>query len=126
MQPLCDSVRIEHCTNFIFLRISVVEDGKNFTHVLKNSQGDFIKFNIKPGSKDIYIFNLKPDTVTNTVKAVNDGDDYKIIYKINDAQEDSLIWFGELKANVAQAIANKLAEQISRVGLDTNEWLRRH
>lgn len=126
MQPLCDSVRIEHCTNFIFLRISVVEGGKNFTHVLKDSQGDFIKFNIKPGSKDVYIFNLKPDTATNTVKAINENDVYKIKYKIDDTHEDSLIWFGELKANVAQAIANKLAEQISRVGLDTNEWLRRH
>ncbi|HAX4190760.1 TPA: hypothetical protein JZE15_000551 [Escherichia coli] len=126
MQPLCDSVRIEHCTNFIFLKILVVEDGKNFTHVLKDSQGDFVKFNIKPGSKDIYIFNLEPDTTTNTVKAIREGEVYKIRYKINDTQEDSLIWFGELKANVAQAIANKLAEQISRVGLDTNEWLRRH
>lgn len=126
MQPLCDSVRIEHHTNFIFLKIESVNGQKSFTHVLRNIDGDFLKFNIKPGSKDIYIFKLGPDPRTNTVKVVNVGDQYIVKSLKDDGQESSLLWLGELKANVAQSIANKLAEQISRVGLDTNEWLRRH
>lgn len=126
MQPLCDSVRISCSTNFIFLGITIAEQGKKFTHVLKDSQGNFVKFNIKPGSKDIHIFKLMPNTETNTAKAVFDDGEYKVKYLKDDNQEDCLIWFGELKTNVAQAIVNHLAEQISRVGLDTNEWLRRH
>lgn len=126
MQPLCDSVRISCSTNFIFLGITLAEQGKKFTHVLRDSQGGFVKFNIKPGSKDIHIFRLIPNAETNTAKAVFENGECKVKYLKDDNQEDCLIWFGELKTNVAQAIANHLAEQISRVGLDTNEWLRRH
>lgn len=126
MQPLCDSVRISCSTNFIFLGITIAEQGKKFTHVLKDSQGDFVKFNIKPGSKNIHIFKLMPNTETNTAKTVFEDGEYKVKYLKDNNQEDCLTWFGELKTNVAQAIANHLAEQISRVGLDTNEWLRRH
>ncbi|KEY58970.1 response regulator receiver domain [Serratia sp. DD3] len=126
MQPLCDSVRIEKETAFIFLEIKSVNGNQSFTHVLRDAEGNFIKFSIKPGSKGVRIFKLKPDTKTNTVKAINDDCDFKIKYEKDDGQVGSLVWLGELKSNVAQAIANKLAEQISRVGLDTNEWLRRH
>lgn len=126
MQPLCDSVRISCSTNFIFLGITLAEQGKKFTHVLRDAQGNFVKFNIKPGSKDIHIFRLIPNAETNTAKAVFENGEYKVKYLKDDNQEGCLIWFGELKTNVAQAIANHLAEQISRVGLDTNEWLRRY
>ncbi|EPF5076490.1 response regulator receiver domain [Yersinia pseudotuberculosis] len=126
MQPLCDSVRIECSTNFIFLKIAVAEIGKKFTHVLRDSEGSFVKFCIKPGSKDIQSFKLLPDNTTNSAKAVYEDSQYRVKYLNDEGQEDYLIWFGELKSNVAQAIANQLAEQISRVGLDTNEWLRRH
>lgn len=125
MQPLCDSVRIENDTSFIFLEINSVNGAQSFTHVLRDGAGDFIKFSIKPGSKGVRIFKLKPDTQTNTVKVISDGGYFKINYEKEDGQNGSLIWLGELKANIAQAIANKLAEKISRVGLDTNEWLRR-
>ena len=126
MQPLCDSVRIESCTNFIFLKINAPEEGKKFTHVLRDLQGDFVKFCIKPGSKDVHVFKLVPNELTNTVKAELDDGKYKVRYVKEGDQESFLTWFGELKTNVAQSIANNLAEQISRVGLDTNEWLRRH
>lgn len=126
MQPLCDSVRINAHTNFIFLKIEHIDDGKKFTHVLTDKKGQFIKFFIKPGSKDIHIFKLIPDKQTNTVKVVNEAGKYLVQHLQEDEKTSSLIWLGELKANIAQSIANKLAEQISRVGLDTNEWLRRH
>ncbi len=126
MQPLCDSVRINSHTNFVFLRIECVDSQKKFTHVLRDIGGNFLKFNIKPGSKDIHIFKLAPDPQTNTVKVVHEEGLYVVKHRKEDGQESPLLWLGELKANVAQSIANKLAEQISRVGLDTNEWLRRH
>lgn len=125
MQPLCDSVRIDKNTNFIFLKIEAVDAPRNFTHVVRGFDGEFIKFSIKPGSKDIHTFKLEPDTLTNTVKVVKESDQYIVKYFNASGDVTPLLWLGELKANVAQSIANKLAEQISRVGLDTNEWLRR-
>lgn len=124
MQPLCDSVRIQNITNFIFLEIDAVNEGKDFTHLLKDSNGDFIRFKIKPSSKDIHIFRVVPDVTTNTVKTQYSAGEYKVKYITDNSQENFLVWLGELKTNIAQAISNKLAEQISRVGLDTNEWLR--
>ncbi|MFB4357160.1 response regulator receiver domain [Pantoea sp. BS_4] len=123
MQPLCDTVRIHEDRNFIFLKIIKVDSSSGFTHVIRDSKNGFLKFNIKPGSKNLQLFTFSPDTESNTIKAVIHRDKYKIKYK-NGNRESFLIWHGELKATVAQAIANKLAEQISRVGLDTNEWLR--
>ncbi|WP_233966404.1 response regulator receiver domain [Pectobacterium polaris] len=123
MQPLCDTVRIHEDRNFIFLKIDKVDSTGRFTHVIRDAKNGFLKFNIKPGSKDLQIFTFSPDSESNTIKAVIDRDKYKIKHK-KGSKESYLIWHGELKTTVAQAIANKLAEQLSRVGLDTNEWLR--
>ncbi|GAB7269889.1 hypothetical protein DZS_12820 [Dickeya ananatis] len=124
MQPLCDSVRVRENTNFIFLKIDIITDNKQFTHVLRNPLGGFIKFNIKPLSKDIYIFKLKPNPDTNTIKTEFIDGCHMVIHDRGNNEFENLTWVGELKSNIAQSIANKLAEQISRVGLDTNEWLR--
>ncbi|EMV7407518.1 hypothetical protein AADQ46_001002 [Enterobacter soli] len=125
LQPLCDSVRLNTATGFIFLKADVVsaEKGK-FTHVIRTKNGDKIKLVIRPKATNIFKFILIPDSSTKTVKSKNDNNNYLINYQKNNAEIGNLIWLGELKNNVAQAIANNLATNISRVGLDTNEWLR--
>jgi len=125
MQPLCDTVRIHDDRNFMFLKITEVEGNGKFTHVIKKTANSFLKFNIKPDSKKLHVFTFSPDTQTNTVKAVAEEGKLKVKYKKHDDETGEFIWLGELKNNIAQSIANSLSAQISRVGLDTNEWLRR-
>lgn len=125
LQPLCDSVRLKSPTGFIFLKAEVVvaEKGK-FTHVIRTKQGDKIKLIIRPKATNIFKFLLIPDPSTKTVKSRQENSNYLISYQKDNDEIADLTWLGELKNNVAQAIANNLASNISRVGLDTNEWLR--
>jgi hypothetical protein len=124
MQPLCDTVRIKQDCNFIFLKIDKSDDTDKFTHVIKRESNNFLKLNIKPDSKGLHVFTFTPDGKTNTIKTIREKNQLIIKYKKDDGQLSSLIWVGELKNNIAQSIVNSLSAQISRVGLDTNEWLR--
>lgn len=125
MQPLCDTVRLREECNFIFLEITNITDEKKFSHVIKKSSSLFLKFDIKPDSKKLHVFTFSPDKVTNTIKAVEENGILKLKYKKHSGETGEFIWLGELKNNIAQSIANSLSAQISRVGLDTNEWLRK-
>lgn len=125
LQPLCDSVRLSSNTGFIFLKAEVVttEKGK-FTHVIRTKQGSKIKLIVRPKPTNIFKFTLIPDSLSRTIKSKLEDGNYLISYQKDNNEVANLIWLGELKNNVAQAIANNLASNISRVGLDTNEWLR--
>lgn len=122
VQPLCDSVRIFEDSNFLFLKINKVDD--KFSHVLKDESGNFIKFKIAPGSKSLHIFKFPPDPTSRTIKCEKKGGELKVSYIQANGFLCYLTWVGELKSNIAQSISNDLASKISRVGLDTNEWLR--
>lgn len=126
LQPLCDSVRLSGDAGFIFICAKMVTapDGK-FSHVIQSQSGDKIKLLVRPSSQNIQNFILKRDKQSRTVKAIKNKDgNYVIQHKLAGGKCDELVWVGELKNNVAQAISNNVAASISRVGLDTNEWLR--
>jgi len=126
LQPLCDSVRLSDDAGFIFLSAKMINtpNGK-FSHVIQSQNGEKIRLMVRPSSQNIQNFILKRDKQSRTVKAIrNQNGIYVIRHKLPDGKVDELTWVGELKNNVAQAISNNVAASISRVGLDTNEWLR--
>lgn len=127
LQPLCDSVRLSEDTSFLFLQVEVVNRDKGkFSYVIQSQTGENIKLMAKPTSQNIKKFTMTPHKATRTIKVEKkDGsEEYIIHYKKDDNSEGSLTWVGELKSNIAQSISNSVAASISRVGLDTNEWLR--
>jgi hypothetical protein len=73
----------------------------------------------------LHVFTFSPDEKTNTIKAIKEGGALKVKYKKHGDALGEFSWLGELKNNIGQSIANSLSAQISRVGLDTNEWLRK-
>jgi hypothetical protein len=122
IQPLCDSVRLTGPTNFPLLKISKVS--KSFSHVLRN-KNDHLKLNIRPAPKEIRTYNFDPDVEKRVVKAAKEGGEF--LFKAKLEGSDKVItfeWCGEFKQAVSQAIIYGLAAQLSRVGLDTFEWLR--
>ncbi|WP_237434053.1 response regulator receiver domain [Dickeya dianthicola] len=126
LQPLCDSVRLSCDTGFLFLKVDDVTgtNGK-FSHVIQSSTGMSIKLMIRPNAKNIYKFTLKYNQTSRTIKVSHRGNgDYVVENKKHDNSVEDMLWVGEFKNNVAQAISNNVAASISRVGLDTNEWLR--
>lgn len=126
LQPLCDSVRLDSDTGFIFLKVEeITVQNKKFSHVIQSSTGGHIKLMIRPNAKNIFKLTLKYNQTSRTIKVHRqENSDYIIENKNPDGSFENMLWVGEFKSNVAQAISNNVAASISRIGLDTNEWLR--
>jgi hypothetical protein len=119
LQPKCDSVRIEpqKKRQFFFLRLWPATE-KHFQIVLDKNGPLYLKISYK-----IYntkTFEFKSDANGNIVSVDNNG---KKKFKRTDGQY--LQWVAELKNDYAQSIANDFSTEMSRVGLDLSEWLRR-
>ncbi|HDZ0832933.1 TPA: hypothetical protein RRT68_005510, partial [Klebsiella pneumoniae] len=95
-------------------------------HVIQSKTGENIRLMARCSTQCIRKFDLKRNKTTRTVKASNQAgsNEYIIQCKKESGGIEELFWVGELKNNVAQAISNQVAASISRIGLDTNEWLR--
>ena len=122
LQPRCDCVRIEDNRNFFFLPLEKVEGKRKFDVVVKIDESNYEKLKI----------NQKIYESTHLNFSSNDGDDKVVRARIEGdffifKTTDGLIfkWISELKNQHAQRIANNFAANISRVGLDESEWLRR-
>ncbi|MDX1300926.1 response regulator receiver domain [Photobacterium sp.] len=127
IQPLCDSVRLQDNTDFVFLKSVFDETDGKFTHVVKH-EDEYIKLYLVPGKNGVHNFTFKPDANRGEIISVfeNEKHFFNAEYNLNGIVDIKikLRWLGELKSNVAQSLCTNLASQLSRVGLDTNEWLR--
>ncbi|MCF8228606.1 MAG: hypothetical protein K9G58_12850 [Bacteroidales bacterium] len=119
IQQSCDSVRIPEgeSRNFLFLKLS--EEGE-FPIVLIDPQEVYKTLKVECKYRNLHIIEYD-QTVNGTVQA-NEEDGGYIFKDIND---NSYTWILDLKESHAQRILNKFASEISRVGLDESEWLRR-
>lgn len=130
IQPLCDSVRLGGRHSFILLKITCDHPKDKFTHVLKLRKG-YLKVFIKEESKDVTNYFFQVNDEFGSVVAER-GDclnlKNKMIFKgynESGSHVPTLFeWLGEFKQPIAQAISNRLAAVISRVGTDSFEWLR--
>lgn len=127
IQPLCDSVRLEEETDFVFLKSVYDESNGKFSHVVKHDN-EYIKLLLVPGENGVHNFKFKPDVKRGEVVSLieNEKHIFNANYSLDDLVDVTIpfCWLGELKSNVAQSLTIQLAGQLSRVGLDTNEWLR--
>ena len=121
VQPVCDSVRLRCSTSFTFIKVREADGNNNLTHVLRSDLDSHLKLSISCKATTIRTFNFMPDSNTKTV--IGSSENGKHVYK-EDSSKERFEWCGELKQSVAQSIVNTLAAQLSRVGLDTFEWLR--
>jgi hypothetical protein len=119
IQPKCDTIRIEGNRDFLFLPLKMVNEGERFDFLLKiNSH--YIYFRITQTIYKSQFFTFKANA-NREIRGVLDND--KIVFKGN--TNPPLEWIGELKSDFAQSIANQFASNLSRVGMDHSEWLRR-
>ena len=122
IQPRCDCVRIEENRNFFFLPLDKVEEDDKFDLVVKLDDGDYEKLKINQKIYDSNHFQFSSNCADDqVVRAEREGSDY--IFEATD--ESRFKWISELKNQHAQRIVNNFAANISRVGLDESEWLRR-
>jgi hypothetical protein len=123
IQPVCDSVRLMGPTSFTFLKVE--QSNNNFSHVIRKSAGNYFKLNISGKPTTMRTFTFNADAELKVVQAIQDR--AKFIFLDDSMGEGNSIhfeWCGEFKQAVSQSIVNNLAAQLSRVGLDSFEWLR--
>jgi hypothetical protein len=119
IQPKCDSVRIDTVKRaFLFLRLIKVNEDQNFDIAINEDVFLRIDYNIY---KSQLIDFKKSDDGTVKISEVADE-----IRKYKRKDNLLMVWIGELKSNYAQYISNRFAAELSRVGMDLSEWLRRN
>lgn len=127
IQQRCDSVRLTDLRRFLFLPLVVVTDNKfNFVtstgiklQLLKSS---FNLRTIKFAATEGYDFVRASETDSKLI--------FEPVYREGhenylEDKDESYEWILDLKDLHAQRIAHDFANQLSRVGLDESEWLRR-
>lgn len=125
IQQKCDSVRIPAGEKRKFLFLPMKKNDQNFDVLFKNGPHDYVR--LSTCYKECYaieIIEFTPFEDTEIVQAQKEGDGF---YYFTGGPDNQIKfkWILDLKEAHAQRIVNNFAAQLSRVGLDESEWLRR-
>jgi hypothetical protein len=121
IQQRCESVRIEKNETRNFLFLPLTQKG-SFPIVFKNEGGEYIikKVNLSK-CHNLFVKQFEQTDHGIVKAAIEEGAFYFI-----SSDGSKFRWILDLKESHAQRIANKYAAELSRVGLDESEWLRRN
>ncbi len=125
LQPVCDSVRLVPETAHPFIFSACEKNDGEFDLVVLNKNGSNVclRFNEQPFKTRL--FNLKP-TDGGEIRAKTVAVNQHIFEATADANALNLTWIGDLRTPFAMRLAHRVATELSRVGLDEFEWLRKH
>lgn len=127
VQPLCDSVRVDGSRMFPLLSLDVVgEDDRNPSDLTvrdKQATGGFVRLRVSPKPSRILMRDFKGSS-SGTVQVRW----YREIGRFSEVKVKgrgkSWRWVGDLKADHAQRVVERLSAEFSRVGLEEAESLR--
>ncbi len=121
--PKCDSVRLMEKTSFLFLPLS---DPKQNTKqiVVPVGENKYRRMSIAMNPSNWCMIDFEPDSKKKCVLA-SLLDQPRDAFIFTDEGNQKYRWIGELKPELSQSIAQKIAERMSRVPLNQSEWLRR-
>lgn len=123
LQPNCDSVRIENKRSFPFIKLAIKSlNAPPFDFVVNDPDNlpTYLRISLRP--HEMRHFEFKADQELQVVLPKKDAENNNYVFKTTDKE---FLWVADLKFEYAQRIANNFAAQISRVGFDEFEWLRR-
>ena len=121
IQQRCDSVRIKEDEIRKFLFLPLGEKEGSFPIVLRNDEREYILRKVNLSNCHYLLVERFRQSNHGIVEAKQEGE----IFYFYDVDEHKFKWILDLKESHAQRIANKFAAELSRVGLDESEWLRR-
>lgn len=124
LQPVCDSVRLEAKTKFPFVELYARDpsSGTRFGLVV-SEEGKLHLLRAGDRPRDFHLDSFKPNPGTGQVLAERMGPGC-FLFRAAESGGD-YVWLAQLKEEHAQREAERLARQLSRVGLTESEWLRR-
>lgn len=120
--PRCDSVRLTEKSSFVFLPL-VDPSPDTAQVVVPTGQDEHRRMTISMNPVDWLIRGFQPDPARRCVLAHPAGSDQGLTFK--DVAGNEYLWVAELKPELAQSIAQSIADRMSRVPLNRSEWLRR-
>lgn len=141
LTPLCDSVRLEGESNFLFLQLYPEANGKADI-IIRTQDGIFetlmfkqknkkikvvtIPFSPKNGAKKIEAYPWRKEWRVKSEKIKSEKTKSKKTKSKKTKSKDTISyqWAGELRYSKALGVAHYVATQNSRVGIDEFEWLR--
>jgi hypothetical protein len=127
VQPVCDSVRLPRKPRaFPMLPLELATTSKRgqlFHFVVPEDEGDALKHLWSPGKPfDMTMMNLKANKKGAVHFLPSEDHDGRRVVEAEEGHK--LVWVAQLKPVHAQRVAEVLAGQLSRVGLEESEWLR--
>lgn len=122
IQPKCECVRIKEYRKFLFLLLTKIDGEKLFDFVIKDNN-KYIKLRVNYKAYESRLFEFEGNKKRQMI--ISEKDTEENYYYFRSVHYTYFNWMSELSNEHAQRIANKFASNISRVGLDESEWLRR-
>ena len=119
LTPLCDCVRLEEESNFLFLQLYSGTKSRADI-IIKTQNGMFEPLIIKNKKLRTLTIPFKPTNGSDRINAYRWQKEWRV--KSNGT---SYQWVGELRYTKALAIGHQVMASTSRVGVDEFEWLRR-
>ena len=120
IQPVCDAVRLQNPTAFVFSPLVV--DTNRFDVVVSDPVGTTVCLKLNARVSAVRTIDFGPDADTRTVVSVPDSDGQAFVGVLG----RKLTWICDLKTSFALRLSHRVAENLSRIGLDEFEWQRRH
>ena len=120
VQPACDAVRLQESTAFVFSRLVI--DPNRFDVVVSNPVGTTVCLKLNPRASSVRTIDFAPDAASGTVVSASDSDEQTFV----DVSGRRFTWICDLKTSFALRFSHRIANNLSRIGLDEFEWQRRH
>jgi hypothetical protein len=120
IQPTCDALRLTEAAQFIFASLSV--NGSEFDVVVKNAEGTDVCLKLDAQASRIRTVSFAPDVETGAILSSGAAHDFKF----TSVGDEAFVWICDLRTSFAQRFVHRIANNLSRIGLDEFEWQRRH
>ena len=124
IQPACDALRLKKSTQFIFASLSpdTSSDTSSFDVVVRNSEGEDIRLKLNARASKIRTASFMPYLDTGIVlSSVGEP-----VQTFRSTKNEEFVWMCDLRTSFAQSFVHRIANNLSRIGLDEFEWQRRH
>ena len=122
IQPRCDCVRITQDTDFVFLPLTIETGSGKFNIVIKDNDS-YVRFKTNKRINSITLIKFPANSQgSDAIVASEDAGSYYF----QDTKRVKYKWIGELRGDQALRLSNEFSSELSRVGLNESEWLRRH
>ncbi len=124
LQPACDTVRIVGQRFFPFIELEKSSERVDYIVVRGNAEPSVRGVSAQPGGR--HYDEFMPDEKKKCILAspICEGGN-TIGFMFESTSKRNYTWLGDISPMKAQRIAVELAGELSRVGLDEFEWLRR-